>query len=64
MRGTTLRALWPAVEVKDMRPLVGGEWATKAHLRVAGQPDGVPDDVVLRVAPDAQRRIESDKMDR
>jgi aminoglycoside phosphotransferase (APT) family kinase protein len=48
-----LRAAWPAVEVKDMRPLTGGQWATMAHLRLAGHPDGVPDDVVLRVAPDA-----------
>jgi aminoglycoside phosphotransferase (APT) family kinase protein len=48
-----LRAVWPAVEVKHMRPLTGGQWATMAHLRLAGQADGVPDDVVLRVAPDA-----------
>ncbi|MGH9261048.1 MAG: phosphotransferase family protein, partial [Acidimicrobiales bacterium] len=50
---TTLRAVWPAVEVKDLRPLTGGQWATMAHLRLAGQPGGIPDDVVLRVAPDA-----------
>jgi aminoglycoside phosphotransferase (APT) family kinase protein len=50
---TTLRAMWPIVEVKDLRPLTGGQWATMAHLRLAGQPDDVPDDVVLRVAPDA-----------
>jgi aminoglycoside phosphotransferase (APT) family kinase protein len=49
----TLRTVWPAVEVKDMRPLTGGQWATMAHLQLNGQPDGVPDDVVLRVAPDA-----------
>ena len=49
----TLRAEWPGVEVKEMRPLTGGQWATMAHLRLAGQPGGVPDDVVLRVAPDA-----------
>jgi aminoglycoside phosphotransferase (APT) family kinase protein len=50
---TTLRAAWPAVEVKDLRPLTGGQWATMAHLRLAGQPGAIPDDVVLRVAPDA-----------
>ena len=49
----TLRTAWPAVEVKDIRPLTGGQWATMAHLRLAGQPGGVPDEVVLRVAPDA-----------
>lgn len=36
-----------------MRPLTGGQWATMAHLRLAGQPDGIPNNVVLRVAPDA-----------
>jgi aminoglycoside phosphotransferase (APT) family kinase protein len=50
---TTLRSVWPAVEVKDMRPLTGGQWATMARLSLAGTPDGIPDQVVLRVAPDA-----------
>jgi aminoglycoside phosphotransferase (APT) family kinase protein len=50
---TVLRDVWSTVEVKDLRPLVGGQWATMAHLRLAGQPGGIPDDVVLRVAPDA-----------
>jgi aminoglycoside phosphotransferase (APT) family kinase protein len=49
---TALRATWPTVDVTGLRPLVGGQWAAMAHLRLAGQPEGVPDDVVLRVAPD------------
>jgi aminoglycoside phosphotransferase (APT) family kinase protein len=48
----TLRTVWPGVEVKDLRALTGGQWATMAHLRLSGQPAGVPSDVVLRVAPD------------
>ena len=48
----TLRTAWPGVEVKDVRALTGGQWATMAHLRLSGQPAGVPSDVVLRVAPD------------
>src|SRR5919198_1232348 len=49
---TTLQTAWPGVEVKDVRALTGGQWATMAHLRLSGQPAGVPSDVVLRVAPD------------
>jgi aminoglycoside phosphotransferase (APT) family kinase protein len=45
--------MWPGVEVEEVRPLAGGQWADLAHLRLAGQPDGIPGDVVLRVAPDA-----------
>jgi aminoglycoside phosphotransferase (APT) family kinase protein len=44
---------WPDVDVKAAQPLTGGEWATMFRLRLAGTPDGVPDDVVLRVVPDA-----------
>jgi aminoglycoside phosphotransferase (APT) family kinase protein len=37
----------------DVLPLTGGQWAAMAHLRLAGQPDHIPADVVLRVVPDA-----------
>lgn len=50
---TALRATWPGVAVTEVRPLTGGQWAAMAHLRLAGRPDDVPADVVLRVAPDA-----------
>jgi aminoglycoside phosphotransferase (APT) family kinase protein len=51
---TGLRAVWPDIEVKGVRELTGGEWATMAHLQVTGVPDGVPEDVVLRIAPDVE----------
>lgn len=37
----------------DPIALAGGFWASMYRLRLAGQPEGVPDDVVFRVAPDA-----------
>jgi aminoglycoside phosphotransferase (APT) family kinase protein len=47
-----LRCPWPAVALaSEPRPLTGGYWATNLHLRLTGTPDHVPDDVVLRVAP-------------
>ena len=47
-----LRGPWPAVDLTDEpRPLTGGYWATILRLRLVGTPDGVPDDVVLRVVP-------------
>jgi aminoglycoside phosphotransferase (APT) family kinase protein len=47
-----LQGAWPGVEIKDVEPLLGGQWATMAHVRIAGGPDGTPDDVVVRVVPD------------
>ena len=49
----TLRGRWSTVDVKDVRPLLGGQWATMAHVRIAGGPEDVPEDVVIRVVPDA-----------
>jgi aminoglycoside phosphotransferase (APT) family kinase protein len=50
---TGLRSVWPDVEVKTVQELTGGEWAAMARLAVTGVPDRVPDEVVLRIAPDA-----------
>jgi aminoglycoside phosphotransferase (APT) family kinase protein len=49
-----LRTIWPEVEVMAVRELTGGEWATMACLDVTGVPEGVPEKVVLRIAPDAE----------
>ena len=50
-----LRSAWPTVGLAaEPRPLTGGYWATILHLRLTGIPDGVPDDVVLRVVPDPE----------
>lgn len=49
-----LGSVWSSIEVKDVRPLLGGQWATMAHVRIAGGPDDAVDDVVVRVVPDAQ----------
>lgn len=46
-----LTAEWSAVEIKNLRPLHGGQWATMAHVRIAGGP-GAVDDIVVRVVPD------------
>src|SRR4051794_4693005 len=40
---------WPDVDTKEAEVLTGGQWATMLRLRVAGTPDGVPADLVLRV---------------
>jgi aminoglycoside phosphotransferase (APT) family kinase protein len=48
-----LSGSWPDVRlVEPPRPLSGGFWASMHRLRVKGQPAGVPDDLVLRIAPD------------
>jgi aminoglycoside phosphotransferase (APT) family kinase protein len=50
-----LHGTWPAADLADKpRPLTGGYWATILQLRLTGAPQGVPDDVVLRVVPDAE----------
>jgi aminoglycoside phosphotransferase (APT) family kinase protein len=50
-----LHCTWPAADLADKpQALTGGYWATILHLRLTGTPEGVPDDVVLRVVPDAE----------
>jgi aminoglycoside phosphotransferase (APT) family kinase protein len=45
-------AAWPQVQViGSPEPLTGGFWAQMWRLRVSGQPEGVPGDLVLRFAP-------------
>lgn len=43
---------WTGVEVGEPVALEGGFWASMYRVSLAGQPDGVPDEVVVRVAPD------------
>ncbi len=50
--GQALRATWPDAEIKELQPLPGGQWAAMAKVRVSGAPGGVPEELVLRVAPD------------
>jgi aminoglycoside phosphotransferase (APT) family kinase protein len=51
---TALRTGWPNALLTDPpQPITGGEWASLYRLRVSGVPDGVPADLVLRVAPQA-----------
>jgi aminoglycoside phosphotransferase (APT) family kinase protein len=40
--------------VDEPHPITGGQWATIHRLHITGQPDGIPDHLVLRVAPDAE----------
>lgn len=40
--------------MKTVEELTGGAWATMARLEVTGAPEGVPEDLVLRIAPDAE----------
>ncbi len=50
-----LRDTWPDVDtVVEPRPITGGQWATIFELRLTGLPDGVPPNLVLRVAPDPE----------
>jgi aminoglycoside phosphotransferase (APT) family kinase protein len=46
-----LRSVWPGVTAGPLAPLSGGFWATMFRVQVSGQPDGVPGDVVVRLAP-------------
>jgi aminoglycoside phosphotransferase (APT) family kinase protein len=48
-----LGGAWSTIEIQDVRPLLGGQWAAMAHVRVAGAPGDTPADVVVRVVPDA-----------
>jgi aminoglycoside phosphotransferase (APT) family kinase protein len=47
-----LRSTWSTIEIRDVQPLLGGQWATMARVRLAGVPGGASDDVVVRVVPD------------
>jgi len=47
-----IEAAWPGTIVTDAQPLHGGFWAAMQRLTVTGQPDGVPTELVFRVAPD------------
>lgn len=50
-----LRIDWPAVDLAtEPQPVTGGQWATIRRLHLTGTPDGVPEDLVLRVAPHAE----------
>jgi len=49
-----LRTVWPDVEVTMVERFANGEWATMVRLGLAGAPAGVPDEVVLRIAPDPE----------
>jgi len=50
-----LRAEWPDItHAEPPRPLLGGQWATIHRLQLDGTADGVPGDLVLRVAPHAE----------
>src|SRR6266849_8514104 len=45
---------WPGTTlVEEPTPLTGGFWASMYRLRLEGQPQAVPLDVVYRIAPDA-----------
>jgi aminoglycoside phosphotransferase (APT) family kinase protein len=48
-----LSSAWQTVEIKDVEPLHGGQWASMAHVRLAHVPPHVPEEVVVRVVPDA-----------
>ena len=49
-----LAAAWPGTSLAaEPTPLAGGFWASMYRLRLRGQPEGVPDEVVFRIAPDA-----------
>jgi aminoglycoside phosphotransferase (APT) family kinase protein len=50
--GRALREAWTEIEIKELHPLLGGQWAAMARMRVSGAPAGVPEDLVLRVVPD------------
>lgn len=50
-----LQAEWPDITHSEPpRPLLGGQWAAIYRLHLDGTPDGVPGDLVLRVAPHAE----------
>ena len=49
-----LAEAWPGTTLaREPKPLTGGFWAAMYRLHLEGQPQGVPSDVVFRIAPDA-----------
>jgi aminoglycoside phosphotransferase (APT) family kinase protein len=51
---TRLAAAWPGTTLAaEATPLAGGFWASMYRLQLVGQPEGVPTEVVFRIAPDA-----------
>ena len=46
-----LRRAWADVQTGVSEPMSGGFWASMHRVRVTGQPDGVPAEVVVRFAP-------------
>ena len=53
MISSRIAGAWPGTTLAaEPAPLAGGFWASMYQLRLEGQPDGVPSDVVLRIAPD------------
>jgi aminoglycoside phosphotransferase (APT) family kinase protein len=45
---------WPGAELAaEPQPLTGGFWAALYRITVTGQPAGIPSDLILRIAPDA-----------
>lgn len=52
--GSRIAAAWPGTTLaSEPSPLAGGFWASMYRLHLAGQPQGVPAEVVFRIAPDA-----------
>jgi aminoglycoside phosphotransferase (APT) family kinase protein len=50
-----LRTAWPEARLTaEPEPMTGGQWARMARLAVTGTPAGVPNDLVLRIAPHAE----------
>src|SRR4029453_13650178 len=50
-----LRRAWPDVRLTaPPPPVTGGQWAAMFRLAVAGTPEGVPSDLVLRIVPHAE----------
>ncbi len=54
MIASRIARAWPDTALAaDPTPLAGGFWASMYRLRLEGQPLGVPEEVVFRIAPDA-----------
>jgi len=52
--GQRLATAWPGTTLTtEPTPMTGGFWASMYRVQLAGQPDGVPSEVVFRIAPDA-----------
>jgi len=52
--GQHIASAWPGTTLTaEPTPLTGGFWASMYRVQLDGQPDGVPSEVVFRIAPDA-----------